>query len=198
MWCCLSTKTHFSKQISLKALPCSPADITEVISVCSFSLSPIWLSRGTEKDSCSAACHSPALETCSLVQTAHANKQNTTNSFTWMPSCIILQKPLGLSWLMTAGDMALQHRTCAAAWGFWNQYRGVAPLTLTPRIPISAMRWQATVWSPLRAQKSLGTSTECHLKPLGSSFKGEIYTRNELKRRESYEFCTVVKQPSEF
>lgn len=68
MWCfILSTKTHFSKQIPWKALPCSPANVPEVISVCSFSLSPIWLSRGTDKDSCSAVCHPPALETCSLV-----------------------------------------------------------------------------------------------------------------------------------
>lgn len=68
-------KRHFSNQIPLKALHCSLANVIEVISICSFSLSAIWLSRGTKKNSCSAACHSPSLEDCSLVpRTVYSGK----------------------------------------------------------------------------------------------------------------------------
>lgn len=81
MWCFilsgqhLPTKKHFIKQIPWKALLCSPANVIEVISSCHFSLSAIWLSRDTEKDSCSATCNSPALDACSLVpRSVHTNK----------------------------------------------------------------------------------------------------------------------------
>lgn len=73
-------------------------------------------------DSCSAACHSPALDACSLVpRTAHTNRQSIYYQFIHlMPNCIILQKPLERHY--SAEIMLLPEVSETSS-------RGLAPLT---------------------------------------------------------------------
>lgn len=182
MWCFilsgqhLPTKKHLIKQIPWKALPCSPANVIEVISSCRFSLSAIWLSRDTEKDSCSATCHSPALDACSLVpRSVHTNKVLQIHSpyAKWHhPSEATGTKLVNDSWRYS---ITVQNFGCCLPGVFESSSGGLAPLTSPDTVlqehPFLLCDGQGTAWSPLRDQISLGTGTECHLKPLASSFK---------------------------